>query len=247
MILAANWKAYVEDTKKAKALAATVKRLALKSPHTFIIAPSSAHLALFAKAGKKNFQFAAQDMSVAAGGAATGETTAVQLKNLGVAYAIIGHSERRAMGETDAEVSGKVVQALAQKITPILCIGERVRDADATYLQGLRLQLSSVLSAVAPNERGSLVIAYEPVWAIGRSAREALSPGDLAEMVLYIRKVLAEHLPARAAAKVPVLYGGSVEPGNIRDLAEGGRVDGFLIGHASVDSATFSTLVKQVP
>jgi triosephosphate isomerase len=84
------------------------------------------------------------------------------------------------------------------------------------------------------------------VWAIGRSAREAITPGDLVEMILYIRKLLAEHLPAKTAAKVRILYGGSVEPVNVRELAEGGKVDGFLIGHASADGPTFATLVKQL-
>ncbi len=246
MLIAANWKAYVETPTKARALVASAKRLALRSKHTLVLAPTYPHIGLFPGAGKKNLALGAQDISIAEGGAATGEVTGKQLKSLGVSYVIVGHSERRATGETNELIARKAQQAIANKLTPILCVGERTRDADATYLQELRAQVTAVLSALTPKDRGTIVIAYEPVWAIGRSAREAITPADLAEMILYIRKLLAEHVTVKAAAKIKILYGGSVEPGNVRELAEGGKVDGFLIGHASVDVPTFTDLVKKL-
>jgi triosephosphate isomerase len=246
MLIAANWKAYVETPAKAKALVAGAKRLALRTKHTIVLTPSYPHLGLCPNAGKKNLAFGAQDISLSEGGASTGEVTGKQLATLGAAYVIVGHSERRAMGESNEIVAKKAQQAISNKLVPILCVGERARDEDAKYLQELREQMSIVLKALAPKERGNIVVAYEPVWAIGRSAREAITPDDLAEMILYIRKLLGEHMPAKTAAKVRILYGGSVEPGNVRELAEGGKVDGFLIGHASVDVSTFAALVKAV-
>lgn len=246
MLIVANWKAYVDGVARAKALVANAKRLASRSRHTFVLAPSAPHLGLFPKAGKRNLQFAAQDVSEKAGGAATGEVPASLLRELGVGYVIIGHSERRALGETDTVIAVKAKQAFAAGLVPILCIGERARDVDARYLKELRDELASVLNALNPKERAKLVIAYEPIWAIGKSARDAITSADLKEMILYIRKMLGQHMPTRTANKIRVIYGGSVEPGNIRELAKEGGVDGFLIGHASVDARMFSALVKEL-
>lgn len=245
MLIIANWKAYVDQVKRAKELVAITKRLASRSKHTFVLAPSHPHLGLFPKAGKRNFQFAAQDVSEKSGGAATGETPASLLRELGVGYVILGHSERRALGESDAEIAAKAKQAFAAGLTPILCIGERERDEDAKYVNILREELS-VLEVLAPKERAKVIIAYEPIWAIGKSARDAITPHDLKEMVLYIRKLLTPHVPQAIANKMKVIYGGSVEPGNIKLLAEEGAVDGFLIGHASVEPRTFSALVREL-
>jgi len=246
MLIIANWKAYVDQARRAKELAANAKRLASRSRHTLILAPSSPHLGLFPKAGKRNFQFAAQDVSEKSGGASTGEVPASLLRELGVGYVILGHSERRALGETDAEIAAKTKQAFAAGLTPILCIGERERDEDARYVQVLRNELAAVLDVLSPKERAKVVISYEPIWAIGKSARDAITPADLKEMVLYIRKILAQHVSKVTANKIRIVYGGSVEPDNIRELAKEGGVDGFLIGHASVDPKTFSALVKEL-
>jgi triosephosphate isomerase len=99
---------------------------------------------------------------------------------------------------------------------------------------------------LSPKERSQVVVAYEPIWAIGHSAGESIGHADLAEMVLYIRKVLGDYLPGRTALKIPILYGGSVEAGNARDLAASTGIDGFLVGHASTESTSISALVKAV-
>ncbi len=126
--------------------------------------------------GKSKAALAAQDLSLSTGGAATGEVTANMLAGFGVAYAILGHSERRTNGETDEMVLEKVRHALAQGITPILCVGERERDADAQYLTFVRRQLSAIFKELSPKERLMVVVAYEPIWAIGKSAAEAITP-----------------------------------------------------------------------
>jgi len=245
MIIAANWKAYVESEAKAKALAAAARRLAAKESRTIVLAPPAPYLGLLAGGkGKKDIALAAQDISDSTGGAATGEITAALLADLGITYAIIGHSERRAMGETDELVASKVQHALAHSITPIVCIGERERDAEATYLHFLRAQIARVFEPLSQKDRMRIVLAYEPIWAIGKSAVDSIQPNDLQEMVLYIQKVLGVYLPGKATGAVPILYGGSVEAGNIRLLAQDSGVSGFLIGHASADVSSFRALVK---
>lgn len=245
MLIASNWKAYVSDVKTAKALVAAGKRaVAGKNKLQLVIAPSAPYIGLFADGKKpsKRLSFGAQDVSMAAGGAVTGEVTADTLKGLGLTHVIVGHSERRAMGETDEMVLVKVKQALASGLIPILCIGERERDPEAKYLTFLRRQVAAVYESIAPKDRGRIVIAYEPIWAIGKSALQSIQPHDLHEMVLYIRKALSDYVPN--AKSISILYGGSVDSSNIRALAEKGEVQGFLIGRASAEIATYSGLIK---
>lgn len=245
MLIVGNWKAYVENPVKAKALVASAKRLAAKGDHEIVVAPPAPYIGLVA-GGKTKLGFGSQDLSITTGGAETGEITAAALAGLGVSYAILGHSERRAKGESDTMVAEKVRHALAHRITPVVCIGEAERDQDAKYLKRIREQISIIMQALTPKECLAIVIAYEPIWAIGKSANEAITSADLAEMVLYIRKVLSDFVPGRASLKIPVLYGGSVEPTNIRALAGGSGIDGFLVGRASTDVPTFTALVKAV-
>jgi triosephosphate isomerase len=241
MMIVSNWKAYVEDPAKAKALVAAGKRASAKGIEV-VLAPPAPLIGMFA--GTRSIALAAQDLSDSTGGAATGETTAALLAGMGVTHVILGHSERRAMGETDALIASKVRHALAHGLIPIVCVGERERDADAGYLAFLRSQIASIFEPLSPKERGRIILAYEPIWAIGKSAAESIASRDLHEMVLYIQKVLGEFFPGKTAQDIPILYGGSVEPANIRELAAGGQVQGFLVGHASVEPATYAALAK---
>ena len=245
MLIVSNWKAYVTDIAKAKKLI-SIGRRASNKKLLLVVAPSAPYLGMFAsgKAPKSGaLSFGAQDISISTGGASTGEVTASVLTGLGITHVIVGHSERRAMGETDAQILLKTQHALAHGLVPILCIGERRRDPEAKYLQFLRMQLAAVLGPLSPKERQRVIIAYEPVWAIGKSAAESILPQDLHEMVLYIRKALSEYVP-NSGKKTIILYGGSVEPTNIRELAAGSQVNGFLIGHASADAASYTALIK---
>jgi triosephosphate isomerase (TIM) len=245
MLIVANWKAYVEDFAKAKKLLEVSKRLSRAVRVSIVLAPPSPMLGALAHDNRSKVAFAAQDLSVTTGGAHTGEITAGAIAGSGAHYAIVGHSERRAAGDTDAVIAEKVSRAYAQGLTSILCVGEKERDGEGKYLNGIREQLTTIFGPLSLKERGKIIVAYEPLWAIGKSADAAIKPEDLAEMVLYIRKVLSE-LMGKSVSRSLVLYGGSVEAANIRALAAGSHVDGFLIGHASVDPATFSQLVKEL-
>jgi len=242
MLIIGNWKSYVEDKEGAKALMAATKRAAMRSRHKIVVAPPFPFVGMLATDKRAKVQVAGQDVSDATLGASTGEVSATALKQSGAAYAIIGHSERRARGETDALIADKVVRAISAGLIPVVCVGEKERDANAQYLGHLRAQLESALAKLQPKERAKVVIAYEPIWAIGKSAADAAVPRDVAEMMLYIKKVLAP----LGVQKPIVLYGGSVEPSNVVALAKEGGVGGFLIGHASADAKAFSAIVKAV-
>lgn len=243
MLIAANWKAYVEDIDKAKKLFSVAKRIVTSSRIKIVLAPPAPYLGLFAFKNRSPVAFAGQDLSATLGGAQTGEITAAALAASGAKYVIVGHSERRAAGESDEAIAEKLEHAVAHDLTPILCVGERQRDGEGRYLGLIRAQIEAALKKLSPKERVGVIVAYEPLWAIGKTAADAINATDLAEMVLYIRKVLAELLPGKSG-KALVLYGGSVEAENIRALAAGSSVDGFLVGHASVDPKTFSALAK---
>jgi triosephosphate isomerase (TIM) len=239
MLIVSNWKAYVESVEKAKQLAAAAKKLA-GNTHELVLCVPAPYIGVLAG----TVALGAQDISATLGGAATGEVTASLVADLGATYAIVGHSERRAMGETDELILEKVRRALAHKLTPILCVGERERDEDAMYLSFVRAQLAAVFGNLTQKECAHMVVAYEPVWAIGKGAAEAITKEDLREMVSYIRKVIGGYVPAKVASSVRVLYGGSAEAVNAPILAEESTVDGFLVGHASTDVASYSALIK---
>ncbi len=246
MLIVANWKAYVEDLKKAKSLFSLSKRLVRSTKNTVVLAPPATLLGILASHNTSAIHFAAQDVSATTGGAQTAEITARAYASIGATYAIVGHSERRAAGDSDTIVAEKIAHALAHELTPILCVGENERDNDGAYLSRIRAQITSALTPLSPKERKKVIVAYEPLWAIGKTASAAIAPSDLREMILYIRKVLAELLPGKSSVHALILYGGSVEPDNGRELAAHSGVDGFLIGHASVDEQAFAALVKQL-
>ncbi len=245
MIIAANWKAYIESVNKAKELNLLYKKLSARTEHEIILAPPAPFLALLASGNKSKVSFSSQDVSVTLGGAKTGEVTAAAVCASGAKYAIIGHSERRSLGEDNELISEKLQHALAQGLTPILCVGERERDDTGNYLAFLREEITSALSVLSKKDCTKVIIAYEPIWAIGKTAAESITADDLTEMVLYIRKTLADFVSVRNSTNAKVLYGGSVEAGNVSSLENCG-IDGFLIGHASVDSKSFSELVKAI-
>ena len=246
MLIVANWKAYIEEFAKAKKLLLASKRLVKATGVTIVLAPPAPLLGALAVRNRSTVAFAAQDVSATTGGATTGEATAPAYKSAGASYTIVGHSERRALGDTDAIIARKLAHALAHGLTPILCVGEAERDGEGRYLALVREEITLAIEPLAPKERAKGIIAYEPLWAIGREAEHAIAPNDLTEMTLYIRKVIAELLPGKSSRRSLILYGGAIEPSNVRELAASSRVDGFLVGHASVDSHTFAELVKQL-
>ncbi len=185
----------------------------------------------------------AQNVYPAASGAFTGEVSPSMLQSLGVHFVIVGHSERRQLfGETSAFVAEKVRAALGAGLVPILCVGETLEERDAGDAEATVLgQLAASLAEVEIDDADALVVAYEPVWAIG-TGRTA-SPEQAQAMHAAIRQRLGERFPG-VGADVEILYGGSVKPGNAADLFAQPDLDGALVGGASLDAGDFAAIVE---
>ena len=204
------------------------------------------HLITLSSVGHKPISYGAQNVFCEKDGSHTGETSLSMLKDAGVSHIILGHSERRAKGETSEDVQKKISLVLKEKLIPILCIGEAERDMEGEYLSVIKNEIKDALKDVSQANVKKIVIAYEPVWAIGKTGEEAITGRDLHEMTLYIRKVLSDLYNQRTAFSVPVLYGGSVTGNNAKDIFSEGEVQGFLVGRASLDAKEFGKIISIV-
>jgi len=245
-LIVGNWKCNPGTSVEAEALAAAVAKAHKKSEAPYVvIAPTDLHLmAVGKKVARSTVMLAAQNVSAYAGGAHTGEQSVVQIKDAGAELIIVGHSERRAAGETDAQVLAKAQAILAAKLTPIICIGEQKRDRNGHFFKEIEQQIKSFAKVLAPAQLKKVVIAYEPIWAIGTGATATAE--DVREMQLFIEKVLTKLHDRPTAQAVRLLYGGSVKPGNAAQLHTVGQMGGFLVGGASLKAADFIAITKAV-
>src|SRR6185369_9751755 len=245
-LIAGNWKMYktvreaVNYVKEFRELVKNVTNVDIALAPTF----TALHAAADA-ARNSNIGIAAQDVYWERDGAFTGEVSAAMLRDAGAEYVIIGHSERRTLfGETDATVNRKLAAAFAAGLTPIVCIGETLdrRERNETF-DVLDRQIRDGLDGVTSDQLVELVVAYEPVWAIG-TGRNA-TPAQAEEAHGHIRKRLQQWFGAQPAELCRVVYGGSVKPENIADLAIQPDVDGALVGGASLDVKAFFQIVSR--
>ena len=211
-----------------------------------VVAPpfTAVHAAAAAARGT-NIRIAAQNLYWEREGAFTGEVSPAMVKEAGAAYAIVGHSERRRLfGETDAIVNRKTLAGIGTGLTTIVCIGETLEERErGEMLAVLDRQIKDGLDQLAAQQIGDLVVAYEPVWAIG-TGRTATA-AQAGEAHAHIRKRLRQWFGADAADRCRILYGGSVKPDNIRELIAEEDVDGALVGGASLDVRSFADIVTR--
>jgi triosephosphate isomerase len=248
-LVVGNWKMNPETIEEVKKIVAPIKRFSAKLKKTeVVLAPSFVHLPAVGKMieRSKKINLGAQNASDKNSGAHTGEVSSLALKHLGVKYVIVGHSERRATGETSFGVNSKIKTILANSLIPIVCIGEKERDRNGEYLEEIKKQIKETLSGLSAKDFMNIIITYEPVWAIGKSWREAMTGTDMHEMSLLIKKLLSEMFGGDYGKNTKILYGGSVEPENAEDLIKKGDIYGFLIGHASLDTEQFKEILKIV-
>jgi triosephosphate isomerase (TIM) len=193
-----------------------------------------------------SFGLGAQNMHDAPEGAFTGEVSAPMLKALGVEYVILGHSERRELfSESDESVNAKLKAAFAHDITPIVCVGETDSEREAGTTEAkVERQVVAALRGVKPDLVRRMVIAYEPIWAIGTG--KTATPQDAQATIALVRKLIGRSAGDEVAAEVRILYGGSVKSGNAAALMGRPDVDGALVGGASLDGAEFAAIVKAV-
>src|SRR5712671_4041803 len=243
-LICGNWKMFKtvqEATVYAKELRSLVKdvidvRVVIAPPYTAIHAVSEA-------SRNSHVSVSAQNLFWERDGAFTGEISAAMIKDAGAEFVIIGHSERRTLfGETDVTVNRKVLAALAVSLSPIVCIGETLEQRDRNETMAvLDQQIKAGLDGLTGDQVAALVIAYEPVWAIG-TGRNA-TPAQAGEAHAHIRSRVRQWFGAAAADACLVIYGGSVKPDNIKDLIAQPDVDGALVGGASLDVRAFHDII----
>ena len=244
-IVAGNWKMN-NDSKQTKAL---LTELLAKRPQKtntkIVVAPTFVNLqAAVELAAGSNIIVAAQNMHQAESGAYTGEVSVGMLKSINVNTVIIGHSERRALfGETNNILKEKVNTALKNNVTIIFCFGEELAERQsANHFKVVESQLKESLFHITKEQWASVVLAYEPVWAIGTG--ETASPEQAQEMHEFIRSLIRDNIGADVAENPSILYGGSVKPDNAREIFGKPDVDGGLIGGASLKAGDFIEIVE---
>ena len=245
-LIVGNWKLNPVKLMDAAELAQAIARIQKNIPEPYVaIAPPFPYLSeVGKKIQKSSVALAAQDVYFKDIGAHTGEVSVLQLKDLGVEYVIVGHSERRAIGETDIDVQRKVQTILKHKLVPIVCVGERERDEQGNFFNFIEEQLKSLADVLPAAQIKKIVIAYEPIWAIGTGITATAE--DVKEMQLFIETVLTKIYDRPTARAVRLLYGGSVKPQNAAEIHKEGDMNGFLVGGASLNADDFGAIIKAV-
>ncbi|MBQ3240437.1 MAG: triose-phosphate isomerase [Akkermansia sp.] len=246
-IIAANWKMNI-GPKEAKEFLAALKNELCECTNAVdkVIVPPFVTIPAVMDTlnGCKCIGVGAQDVSDRDNGAFTGEISTTMLNELGCTYVVLGHSERRQYhGETNAYINRKIKKALAAGIIPIYCIGETLEQREGGQLETvLKSQVVEGLEGLTADEVAGIVIAYEPVWAIGTG--KTASAADAQAAHAFIRGVLAETFGAEAADKVRLQYGGSVKPANAAELMSQPDIDGALVGGAALKADSFAAIIK---
>ena len=245
-VIAGNWKMY-KLLDEAVLTALALKPSVANANHCeVIIAPVFVHLKTIAdRLEGSNIRVAAQNCSTETKHSAhTGEIAPDMLKDVGCSHVIIGHSERRQFyGETDESVNKKTKASLASGLRPIVCVGEMLAERESGKAEEVvRTQLIGALDGLTVSDMERIIIAYEPVWAIGTG--KTATPEQAQEMHGFIRSTLAETHGQETSKNVRILYGGSVKPENIRDLMNEADIDGALVGGASLEAESFAKIVN---
>jgi len=243
-LVAGNWKMNPATLGQARKLFIDVRTaLGKKQLATQIVvappAPFISELQKLSPSGR--IALAGQDIFFESTGAFTGEVSLPMLKSVGATSVILGHSERRARGESDEDVYRDVQAVLKSQVTAIVCVGESERDTQGNFYTLVEQQIRTALRDVPKARLKQVVVAYEPVWAIGTGNHA--TPEDVREMKLFIQKIIADMFGRPAIPKVRILYGGSVKKSNAAELLEVSDVAGFLVGGASLKAKEFAAII----
>ncbi|MES2470991.1 MAG: triose-phosphate isomerase [Patescibacteria group bacterium] len=244
LLVIGNWKMNPLTVDEAKRIIQSTRKASAKLTRAEVVVCPPFPFISMALGKSERMSVGAQDVFTEPQGSYTGEVSAEMLKNMGLKYVIVGHSERRKKGETDQNVADKTKAVLRAGLTAVVCVGEEVRDAQGAYLDTLRAQIKASLEGVQRKHTKQLVLAYEPVWAIG--AKEAMTPQLVQEMGIFVRKILSDMYGQSEVMSVPILYGGSVNFRNAKDIIVQGQVQGLLVGRESVNPPGFVELLKAV-
>ncbi|MFM7088620.1 MAG: triose-phosphate isomerase [Candidatus Paceibacterota bacterium] len=244
-IVIGNWKMNPLTSKESVSLVNNIQKNLTKIKNTeVVVCPPFLYIYGVKKIARK-VKLGAQNAYPALIGAHTGEVSVGMLNSAGMQYVILGHSERRHMGETNLDINQKIKSVLALKIIPILCVGERERDGEHSYLGFVKTQIEECLQGVSKAALANIVVAYEPIWAIGKDALRPATPAEFLEMSIFIRKVLNDKFSAKHIRDIRIIYGGSTTPDNALAFLLDGKADGFLVGRDSLDSEKFVSIINK--
>lgn len=247
ILIAGNWKMNCGPGEAAGLLGSLTERLDGRSAGVdilvcppFVSIPAAAEILQ----DKEEVQLGAQDVHYEDEGAFTGEVSTGMLLELGCSHVIVGHSERREyFGETNSTVNRKLIKVLSDGMRPILCVGESLRERKGdTHRKRVRKQVEAALTGVEREKAGRVIVAYEPLWAIGTG--ETATPEQAQEMHAMIRESVAERTSESVAESLLILYGGSMKPHNAASLLGQVDVDGGLVGGASLEAESFASIVE---
>jgi triosephosphate isomerase len=243
-IIIGNWKMNPLTLKEAEKLFNDVaKNVSTVKKTEVVICPPFLYLEKLKKISKK-INLGAQNAFWGDVGAYTGEVSAEMLYNIGARYVILGHSERRALGESNTDVNKKVRASLSAGLRPILCVGESARDENHGYFNLVKMQLEECLAGISKNSISKITIAYEPIWAISSTPnRQDATSDDSREMAIFIRKILSDKF-GEEVSNMRIIYGGSANEKDAEEFLKNGGVDGLLAGRASLDAKKFAEIVK---
>lgn len=248
-IIVANWKMNPGSAEKAKEIAFEInKKFKGSDDLQLVICPPFIFLNEVSKiiSQSKNIILGAQDIFVGQGVSHTGEVGIKLLKSAGVKYVLVGHSERREALDTNDVVKEKMMGSLKEGLKVILCVGEKERNEHGDHYHEVRKQIENAIIKLPKGLIKNLIIAYEPVWAIGKPENEAIKPDQLHEITIFIKRLVSDILGAKEVGKVKILYGGSVTKNNFKEIIEKGNVDGLLIGRESLKVNNFLELIREI-
>lgn len=245
-LVVANWKLNPTKLNEAKNLATeTKKKVAKLKEVEIVIAPPMIFVPEVAKVVQKSeVKLGVQNVFYEERGPFTGEVAPGMVEQFGVKYVIIGHSERRKLGVTDKDVNLKIKAVLKKRMTPIVCIGEKARDNEGKFFGEVENEIKALAEDLTSLELKKIVIAYEPIWAIGTGKNATAE--DVKEMQLFIVSTLTKLYNRKVAEGIHLLYGGSVKASIAKNLHEQGGMNGFLVGGASLKATEFAGIVQAV-
>ncbi|MCX6754498.1 MAG: triose-phosphate isomerase [Candidatus Nomurabacteria bacterium] len=244
-IVVANWKMNPQSQKEAEVLFKESYSLAKNIKNTkIILCPPFPFLFVSKKFKNKNISLGSQNVSTKTEGSYTGEVSPKMLKDMGVSYTIVGHGESRRLGETNEIINQKILNLLKYKLTPILCVGESVRDANGSFLLLVEEQIKKSLIGVSGAQMKNIIVAYEPIWAIGKNATREATKEEFMEMKIFIKKVVSDIYTPKIAHSIIIIYGGSVNPLNTRSFIQDGGADGLLVGRDSINPKKFGAVLS---
>jgi triosephosphate isomerase len=245
-VIAGNWKMHNGPTSTRRFFEKFSSVYARRDDRTIVFFPAAVSLAAGREAAhqRPDIHFGVQNIYWEEKGAFTGEISAPMAADAGALFVLIGHSERRQLfGESDEDIARKLPAVLAAGLIPILCVGETLQEREIGQAAGVvAAQLEAVFEGLTEADARRILIAYEPIWAIG-TGRTA-SPLDAEEMHGHIRRLITRRYGAELAAEIPILYGGSVKPDNAEELLAAADVDGLLVGGASLDAEGFAQICR---